>query len=156
MKTQKGYTLTEVLIVVVIIALMASLAIPRLLSQGEKAGSAEAINMIGAIKRAQMQYFDQQGKYLAFTDVCSLTRDDLGIDFSDACPATKWTYSVDNDGVTLGQEVVTIMATGVTVTTDTIYYRLTGTDKGKWGGSGTFDCDDGPNWPNLKNKLSSC
>ncbi len=64
MKNQKkGFTLVEVLIVVVIIAILASLIVPRMLMQTEKAKAAEAIQMIGAIKRAAERYYDFHGSY---------------------------------------------------------------------------------------------
>ena len=60
---KKGFTLVEVLIVVVIIAILASLIVPRMLMQTEKAKAAEALQMIGAIKRAAERYYDFNGTY---------------------------------------------------------------------------------------------
>lgn len=66
----KGFTLVEVLIVVIIIAIMASLILPRMVAQPEKAYLAEAQQMLGVIKRAQQTYCDVSGidncTYLAF------------------------------------------------------------------------------------------
>ena len=56
--TKKGFTLVEVLIVVVIIAILASLIVPRMLMQTEKAKAAEALQMVGAMKRALERYVD--------------------------------------------------------------------------------------------------
>ena len=61
--SKKGFTLVEVLIVVVIIAILASLIVPRMLMQTEKAKSAEAFQMLGAIKRAGQMKFDFSGSY---------------------------------------------------------------------------------------------
>ena len=57
----KGFTLIEILIVVVIISILASLILPRMLAQPEKAALAEAKQMLGAIRRAQMGYVDLGG-----------------------------------------------------------------------------------------------
>ncbi len=61
---QRGFTLVEVLIVVVIIAILASLIVPRMLMQTEKAKAAEAFQMVGAMKRAAERYYDFHGTYL--------------------------------------------------------------------------------------------
>ena len=52
----KGFTLIEVLIVTVIIAVLAGLTIPRMLPRTESAFVAEAQQVLGNIKRAQLNY----------------------------------------------------------------------------------------------------
>lgn len=51
MKKQKGFTLIEILIVVVIIALMATLVLPRMLAQPERMVIGEAQNVLGMVRR---------------------------------------------------------------------------------------------------------
>ena len=53
MKRQKGFTLIEVLIVVVILGVLAALIIPRFLNAPEKAIVAEANQLLGSLIRAQ-------------------------------------------------------------------------------------------------------
>ena len=57
----KGFTLVEVLIVVAIIGILATLIVPRFLSQPERAVIGEAQQMLGAIRRAQATYMDSTG-----------------------------------------------------------------------------------------------
>lgn len=58
---KKGFTLIEVLIVVVIIAVLASLVMPKLLPQTERAVIAEGIQTLGVLQRAQNQLMDLTG-----------------------------------------------------------------------------------------------
>lgn len=60
-KKTLGFTLIEVLIVVVIIAVLASLIIPRIVAAPEKAKLAEAYNTLGVLIRAQKAYADLTG-----------------------------------------------------------------------------------------------
>ncbi|OQA39842.1 MAG: Fimbrial protein precursor [Candidatus Omnitrophica bacterium ADurb.Bin314] len=58
---KKGFTLIEVLIVVVIIAILAALILPRMTAQTERAAIAEAQQMLGTLRRAQATYIDSTG-----------------------------------------------------------------------------------------------
>ncbi|WP_013324888.1 type IV pilin protein [Gloeothece verrucosa] len=62
-KLPQGFTLLELLIVVIIVGLLAAIAIPNLLEQVAKARQAEAINNLGAINRAQQAYRYENGTF---------------------------------------------------------------------------------------------
>jgi prepilin-type N-terminal cleavage/methylation domain-containing protein len=68
MKRQKGFTLIEVLIVVVILGVLAALIIPRFLNAPEKAIVAEANQLLGSLIRAQQSNIDIGGQFVAITD----------------------------------------------------------------------------------------
>ena len=53
---QGGFTLLELLMVVIIIAILASLALPQYIRATEKARSAEALQLAGAIRAAENRY----------------------------------------------------------------------------------------------------
>lgn len=76
-KKQSGFTLIEVLMVVVIIGILASLIVPRFSSAPEKAIVAEANQMLGAMIRAQIANVDGGGNFSALLD-------------TDATSDTKW------------------------------------------------------------------
>lgn len=60
-KKRNGFTLIEVLIVVVIIGILASLILPRLIAQPERARVAEANQYVGVLRRAQVNTADSTG-----------------------------------------------------------------------------------------------
>ncbi len=63
-----GFTLTELLIVVVIIGVLASIVIPNYTIQREKALDKTAINAVKLIAIANRQYFAKYGFYSSFSD----------------------------------------------------------------------------------------
>ncbi|MFC1667273.1 prepilin-type N-terminal cleavage/methylation domain-containing protein [Candidatus Omnitrophota bacterium] len=58
---KKGFTLLEVLIVVIIIGVLAAIALPQYVNTIEKARSAEATGHIGALRSSMDRYWYEQG-----------------------------------------------------------------------------------------------
>ena len=56
-----GFTLLELLMVVIIIAILASLAVPQYIKTVEKARMAEAIAMLGQIRNSQIRFKVESG-----------------------------------------------------------------------------------------------
>jgi prepilin-type N-terminal cleavage/methylation domain-containing protein len=65
MKRNQGYTITELMITVVIIGVLATLAIPTFTSYIYKSRVTEATNFLGKIKQRQESYRDEFGQYCA-------------------------------------------------------------------------------------------
>jgi len=65
MKRNQGFTITELMIAVVIIGVLATIAIPSFTSYIYKARVTEASNFLGEIKQRQESYRNEFGQYCA-------------------------------------------------------------------------------------------
>ncbi|MBL7198474.1 MAG: prepilin-type N-terminal cleavage/methylation domain-containing protein [Candidatus Omnitrophica bacterium] len=63
MFNKKGFTLLELIIVIVVIGILASIALPRYMRVAERARATEAKSMLSAIRNAQARYHLQHLTY---------------------------------------------------------------------------------------------
>jgi type IV pilus assembly protein PilA len=80
MKMQKGFTLIELMVVIVIIGILSALAIPKMFGTSAKAKAAEAPNVISNWETLESAYAQESGKVGTFAD----------IGFRDPTPDSKW------------------------------------------------------------------
>ena len=73
-KISRGFTLVELIIVVVIIGILASVGVPRYSKVMKKAKIAEADSVLGAIRGAEIRWYAEAGSYTA-----TLTNLDIAI-----------------------------------------------------------------------------
>ena len=126
---KNGYTLTEILMVVIILAILASMTLPRLASQTEKANVSEGAGILGAIRQGEMAYRLDTGSYLSPASDADWAK--LGLDNPNT-GTPKFTYSVDGAGT----GTATRAADAGSYAGKTVTLTITGT----WGG-------DHPNVP---------
>ena len=117
----KGFTLVEVLVVVIIVALLAAISVPMYLSYVKGARAAEPQTAIGAIWNAEKIYYQKYGVYEP--DIEKLDVD------SEESTLSNWEFRIDGSRGTepptriigtsteefpggAGQEVVFEVATG--------------------------------------------
>ena len=88
---RKGFTMLEILIVIIIIAILATFAIPQYLKASRRAIAAEAVTGIGSIRGALARYFQEHNKLTK--TIADLDVDDPGkvkhSNFSYTIPSTS-------------------------------------------------------------------
>lgn len=67
-KKRSGFTLLELIIVIVVIGVLASIALPRYIRIAEKGRAAEAKNFLSTIRSAQIRYAAQHSIYASTTN----------------------------------------------------------------------------------------
>jgi type IV pilus assembly protein PilA len=71
-KSEKGFTLVELLVVIIIIGILSAIAIPNFLNQAAKAKQTEAKQNIGMINRVQSIYRTQNNQFAGSFDLLAI------------------------------------------------------------------------------------
>ena len=121
-RKEHGFTLMELLVVLIIIGVLAAIGIPTYLNQVEKARSRQAIEMLGAYREAQQRYLLETGIY---SD--SVSRLDVA---GPGGGKVYWTFSVTANS---GSTSFTVTANRLGDLTNTITIN----EGGNWGGTYT-------------------
>ena len=90
LRSKKGFTLIELMIVVAIIGILAAIAIPNFLRFQAKSKQSEAKTNLGAIYTGQSSYFGERNSYGNFDRSTGLPRGLPGT-------ITRWVRWADNE-----------------------------------------------------------
>lgn len=122
MKGTKGFTLLELLMVVIIIAILAAIALPQYLRASEKSRASEALQVLGALRASEQRYKAQHnlGNYtllvtdldMAFGLMNSWNAPVIAITAAGATPATGMATVTRNAGTYINQGIGIQFGTG--------------------------------------------
>lgn len=131
---KSGFTLLEIIIVVIIVGVLASLALPRLFSTVEYSRSSEAMAAFSSIRGALDRCALLLGNYTNCNDIAN----DLDIPDPAASPGAHFTYAITNATQTAYTIVATRNSTDGGTAGDTITLTNNGTTVTR-SGTGAFD-----------------
>jgi prepilin-type N-terminal cleavage/methylation domain-containing protein len=101
-RTRKGFSLMELMIVVVITGVLAAIAIPTFTGYIQKSRTSEAVQFLGVIKLRQEAFRAEFGQYLQYGGGSPVT-DPTSITFVGGTPTSRsHSFPVDADFNTLG------------------------------------------------------
>ncbi len=94
-----GFTLMELMLTVVVLAILVSIAVPTYISTTERARAREAIATLNSIRAAEHTYSSERRTYL---QLLTTTADDtwrmLGLENPNANASRSWTYTFSAAG----------------------------------------------------------
>ncbi len=103
-KNRSGFTLLEIIIVIIIVGVLASLALPRFFGMVEFSKGTEALTQMGAIRQSMERCYLSTGDYTACDDLTALDIED-----PNGAPGTRFAYAFT--GATTATDAYTITAT---------------------------------------------
>lgn len=92
-----GFTLIELMIVVIIIGMLATIAIPKFAAQTQRARSVEAKSFLKLLAIMEQAFYDDHGRF-------TTALDSLDVDVADA---QYWTFSISQTSATVYTAVAT-------------------------------------------------
>ncbi len=124
-RARAGFTLLEVLMVVIIIGVLATLAIPQYTKTVEKARASEAYSNLGTLRKAEWIFYNDLLSNQNFT----ATIESLDVENPNSMATRNFNYTI-----TAGATTFTITATRVSGTNsgETITINQAGAIRGNW------------------------
>lgn len=107
---EKGFSLIELMMIVVIVALLATIAIPSLLKSRDAAEKAAAIGTMHTLHVNQMGFFSHKGRYATLSELNAYTVKKLGTIAGTSLLRSNYTYYIFPDSPASLENQYTILA----------------------------------------------
>ena len=101
-KMETGFTILELVIVIIIVGVLASLALPRFFKLVEYSRSVEALNSLGAIRNSMERCYLWSSSYSNCSNLANLDISDPGLS-----PNAHYTYSLPPGAATASTFTIT-------------------------------------------------
>jgi type IV pilus assembly protein PilE len=128
---RKGFTLIELIVVVIVIAILASFAVPQYITSIERAKKAKAENALGIIAQAEKMYRAENDTYVNFASGAADSTLGSYVELDEVDNDTDWNYQVT--GATTTAFLATATRSGGSNNGETV----TVDQSGNWGGDFT-------------------
>ena len=132
LKKKSGFTLLEIIIVIIIVGVLASLALPRFFSTVEFAKSTEALASLGAVRQSLERFYLAHGSTYTGSAV-----DALDLEDPSNSPNHHFTYDISNQSANGYRIQATRNTLDGGTSGDLIYLILAGNSITR-GGTGRF------------------
>lgn len=127
---KKGFTLLELIVVIIIIGILSAFAVPQFFRTAERSRTGEATSILGTLRAAQMRYYTAKS---SFTTVLA----ELDVDTT---TPRYFTVTLQNPAYLEGNTIVTALRNGLERPGSIAAYTLTITIGGTIACSPAADC----------------